>query len=107
MEILGILFWIIGFLFIEDESFNIPLEVIWKFTTYNLVKKGRIYSAVQEASSGRGGWPKKSKPTVEERAIVATIEDDFSKADGSRSDVVDNGHNDLNSNGDGNEEQNS
>ena len=54
------------------------------------MKKGRIYSLVQEANSSHGGWPKKSKLALEERVVAGlTIEDAFSKVDGSRSDVVD------------------
>ena len=44
---------------------------------------------MQEASSGSGGWPKKSKLAVEEGEVTGlTAEDDFSKADSGRNDAL-------------------
>ena len=39
LENLGKTLWIIGFLFIEDEYFNIPLEVIWNIHCKSLQQK--------------------------------------------------------------------
>ena len=60
---------------------------------------------MQEANSSRGGWPKISKLALEERVVASlTIEDGFSKADGSRSDVVDDVLGGFGFDGDGDEE---
>ena len=59
LENLGKTLWIIGFLFIKDEYFNIHLEVVWNIHHKSLRQKGQIYLPMQEVSSGYGGWPKK------------------------------------------------
>ena len=46
--------WIIGFLFIEDESFNIPLEVIWNIHLKSLQQKGT--DLLTGAKSEFGPW---------------------------------------------------
>ena len=53
------------------------------------MKKGRIYSPVQDASFGRRGWTNKSKLAVEEGAVPGlTVEDNFNEVDGSHNDIV-------------------
>ena len=61
---------------------------------------------MQDASSGRRGWPKKSKLTVEEGGARAgsIAEDDFSSPEGHRSDSISDGLGGFDSNVDGNEE---
>ena len=59
---------------------------------------------MQDASSGRGGWLKKSKLAVEEGVEAgSTVEDGFSKANGSRINSVGNGLEDFGFDSDGDE----
>ena len=65
---------------------------------------------MQEASLGRGGWPKKkkkkkSKLAVDEGATAGSaVEDDFNKVDNSRRDVVGGSVDGFGSRNDGDEE---
>ena len=70
-----------------------------------LVKKGRIYSPMQEAKSGSGGWPKKSKLVMEERVATtgSVVEDGSSSPDDNRNDAVGDGLSVINFDSDGDE----
>ena len=71
----------------EDESVNIPLEVLWNIRCKQFNKKWTDFLTIARCQL----WSKKSKLVVEEGAVVGSaVEDGFSKADGSHSDTVGN-----------------
>ena len=106
MEILGILFWIIGLLCIEDESFNIPLEVLWNIHCKELNKKGMDLLTSARCEFELWRMAKKIKVIVEERATTISIEEDgFRNPSGERSNTIDDGLDGFGSDVDDNEQQ--
>ena len=51
--------WIIRLLFIEDESLNIPLTVIWNIHCKSLQQKKMDLLTSARGEFGCGRWPKK------------------------------------------------
>ena len=54
-----------GFLFIENKYFNIPLEIIWNIHVKSFPQKGTYLLTSARGKFGCGRWPKILELTVE------------------------------------------